>query len=76
MAHQTFTCQAYLDAEGKFPSRPPIAEELGFESIWAADHRITPLSVSVPFACIEIGYSHTVPVYAVRSWKRGGSARV
>ena len=24
MAYQTFTCQAYLDADGKFPSGPPI----------------------------------------------------
>ena len=24
VAHQTFTCQAYLDADGKFPSGPPI----------------------------------------------------
>lgn len=24
MAYKTFTCQAYLDANGKFPSGPPI----------------------------------------------------
>jgi hypothetical protein len=24
VAYQTFTCQAYLDADGKFPSGPPI----------------------------------------------------
>jgi alkanesulfonate monooxygenase SsuD/methylene tetrahydromethanopterin reductase-like flavin-dependent oxidoreductase (luciferase family) len=26
-----------------------LAEELGFESIWAADHLITPLSVRSPY---------------------------